>query len=74
MELDLGISVLPRWVAHAELSSERLVELPLGRRPLQRQWEILHMQGRELSFAETLFTGLTQTVTRHLIDSSQPAS
>lgn len=67
VELDLGISVLPRWIANVEIAAERLCEMPLGRRPLMRQWEILHLQGRELSFAETLFTGLTKTVTIHLI-------
>ncbi len=67
VELDMGITVLPQWVAEDELREGRLVAFAPGRRALQRDWFILHTRRHQLNFAETLFAGLTGMVGRHRI-------
>lgn len=65
--LDLGIGILPAWIAAAEIEAGALVSLPLGRRALRRQWAVFYRKGRTLSFPETLFVGICEAVTRDLI-------
>lgn len=65
VELDLGIAVLPKWIADDEIREGRLVAFPPGKRELNREWCILHTRKHQLNFAETLFTGLTGMVVRH---------
>jgi len=67
VELDMGITVLPQWIAEEEIREGRLIAFPPGRRALQRDWFILHTRQHQLNFAETLFAGLTGMVARHRI-------
>ncbi len=70
VELDMGVAILPEWIAREEIETGRLVAFQPGKRALERKWELLHILQRELNFAETLFTGLTRMVARHLIPSN----
>lgn len=65
--LDLGVGILPSWIAAAEIENGTLVMLPLGRRAPRRRWTVFHRRGRQLAFPETLFVGVCQAVTRDLI-------
>lgn len=65
--LDLGVGILPAWIAAPEIESGALVSLPLGRRALRRRWAVFHRKGRQLAFPETLFVGICEAVTRDLI-------
>jgi DNA-binding transcriptional LysR family regulator len=62
VELDIGIGILPNWAIKNEIANGTLVRFPLGRRKLTRRWIIAHKESRELSFAESLLVGVTQTV------------
>lgn len=53
----LGIGVVAQWPIHAELQSGELVTRPLGRIPLRRQWQAVHLRGRPLNEAENAFVG-----------------
>ncbi len=67
VRLDLGVGVLPKWIAAAEIRQGSLTSLPLGRRRLLRHWGVLHAQGRKLSFAESVFVDLCRNVSRGLM-------
>ncbi len=65
--LDLGVGILPAWIAASEIEAGALVPLPLGRRALRRRWTVFHRKGRQLAFPETLFAGVCEAVARDLI-------
>ena len=67
IRLDLGVGILPRWIAAAELQQGYLAALPLGRRRVRRRWGVLHARERKLNFAESLFVNLCRSVLRGLI-------
>jgi len=58
VKLGLGVSILARWIARADIKAGWLTALPLGRRKLQRRWGILHWRGKRLNLAEETFLGL----------------
>jgi DNA-binding transcriptional LysR family regulator len=67
VRLDLGVALLPRWIADVEIQQGSLVCLPLGRRHLRRQWGVLHARNRHLSFAETMLVDLCRNVATELM-------
>jgi DNA-binding transcriptional LysR family regulator len=67
IRLDLGVGILPRWIAAAELRQGYLAALPLGRPRVRRRWGVLHARERPLNFAESLFVNLCRSVLRDLI-------
>jgi LysR family transcriptional regulator, low CO2-responsive transcriptional regulator len=67
VRLDLGIGLLPKWIAAAELQQGALASLPVGRRRLRREWGILHARNRKLSFPENVFVDLCRNVAKELM-------
>jgi DNA-binding transcriptional LysR family regulator len=67
IRLNLGIGLLPRWIANAEIRDGLLTSLSLGRRRLRRQWGILHRSGHELTFSESVFVNLCRNVATGLM-------
>jgi LysR family transcriptional regulator, low CO2-responsive transcriptional regulator len=61
VKLGLGVSILAPWITQKEIEEGSLAALPLGRRKLQRDWGILHWQGKQLNLAEETFIGLCQS-------------
>ena len=61
VKLGLGVSILAPWITQKEIEEGSLVALPLGRRKLQRDWGILHWQGKPLNLAEETFIGLCES-------------
>lgn len=70
VRLDLGVALLPRWIAETEIQHEALVCLPLGRRRLRRSWGVLHAKHHRLSFAETVLVDLCRSVATELMAES----
>ncbi|HEX4087006.1 MAG TPA: LysR family transcriptional regulator [Chthoniobacteraceae bacterium] len=66
VRLDLGIGILPSWIARDEVEQGLLCALPIGRRKLSRRMGILRGHSR-LNFAENLFVGICRNVVRDLI-------
>ena len=58
VRLGLGVAVLPPWVAERELRRGLLMMRPIGRKPLRREWAILHRADRTLSPLEGRFIRL----------------
>jgi DNA-binding transcriptional LysR family regulator len=70
VRLDLGVALLPRWIAEAEIRQGSLVCLPLGRRRLRRRWGVLHARQHRLTFAETVLIDLCRNVATGLMTES----
>jgi DNA-binding transcriptional LysR family regulator len=71
VRLDLGVGLLPKWIAAAEIEQGSLKSLPLGRRHLRRRWGIIHSASRELTFPETVLINLCRNVCGSLMSSTQ---
>lgn len=63
VKIGLGAGILAPWIARAELEGGALVSLPLGSRPLPREWGVAYLKGRRLPLGEETFVGLCRTVT-----------
>lgn len=74
VRLNMGVGILPRWMAANEIEHGSLVALPLGRRRLKRRWGMLRAVSPEPNLAETLFANISRSVFRALIQSSEPVS
>jgi len=71
VQLNLGIALLPRWIAAEELRKGTLVAIPVGRRRLRRHWGVLHARAHRLSYPESVFVDLCRSVTRELMGSKE---
>ena len=67
VRLDLGVGLLTKWIAAAEIRQQPLVYLPLGRKRLRRHRGILQNRSRKLGFAESVFADLCRNVSRELM-------
>ncbi len=70
IRLDLGVGLLPKWIAAAELQQGTLASLPIGRRRLRREWGILHARSHKLTFPENVFIDLCRDVSANLLKES----
>ena len=61
VKLNLGVSVLAPWTAHAELAKRALRMRPLPGQSLRRNWVMLSLAGRRLSLAEETFCRLCRS-------------
>jgi len=61
VKLNIGISILARWIARKEIEDGSLISLSLGARKLQRRWGILKWRGKRLNLAEETFIGLCES-------------
>jgi DNA-binding transcriptional LysR family regulator len=71
VRLNLGVGLLPRWIAATEIEQGALSCVSLGRRHLRRRWGILHNATRTLTFPESIFVNLCRSVARGLMQSSK---
>ncbi|MDR3405040.1 MAG: LysR family transcriptional regulator [Chthoniobacter sp.] len=69
VRLNLGIGLLPRWMATAEIEQGALACVSPGRRRLRRRWSILHNASRTLTFPESVFVNLCRNVAAGLMQS-----
>jgi len=65
----LGISIVAPWIAATESELGTFVCLPLGSKPLQRSWGLLHWQGRPFTLVQETFADLCGSMMRRLNDS-----
>jgi DNA-binding transcriptional LysR family regulator len=61
--LELGVAVLPPWVAERELRRGLLLMRPPGRKPLRREWAVFHRASRGLAPVEGRFIRLCRAHT-----------
>lgn len=55
-----AVGVLPPWLAAEELRDGTLISLPIGRRPLIREWGLAYHPGQPLSVMDKTFIELCQ--------------
>ncbi len=66
VKIGLGVGIFARWVARKEVEEGSLVPLSLGAQPLEREWGIGHLKGRQLGLAEETFLGLFEAAAEML--------
>jgi len=66
VQLDLGVAMLPPWVAERELRRGVLRMRATGPKPLRREWVVLHQVRRKLTPAEGRFIRLCRAHTAGL--------
>jgi len=75
VKLGMGISILAPWIARDEQADGSLIQLPLGRRKLKREWGISFRRGRRLNMLEETFIVLCRKqVQRGEIPSTTPTA
>jgi len=67
VSLNIGVGIVPRWIAQEEIESGALFAFSLREASLMRRWTLSHRSNTTPSFAEFLFLGITQAVARKLI-------
>lgn len=72
IRLDLGVGILPRWLAADSVRQGSLAALPLGRRRLRRTWSAVPPAHRPPGFAAQLLVDLVRDVFQRL-STSDPA-
>ena len=72
VRLNMGVGILPDWMAAEEIEQGTLVALPLGRRRLKRRWGVLRASNRGANLAENLFTNIARSVFRALTQTPEP--
>lgn len=65
-KINLGVGILPPWVARRELDEGSLVALNRIGKPLQRDWIIAWLRGRKLTLIEETFLGLCRSMAENL--------
>ena len=68
VSLNMGIGVVPRWIAEEELERGTLVAFPLGEKPLMRRWTLSRRPNGKPPFHEFLFMQMTEVVSSNLLD------
>lgn len=63
----LGVGVVAQWPIHAELQSGELIMRPLGKTPLVRQWQAVHLRSRPLNETENAFVRLFRQAAGRLV-------
>lgn len=64
IRLDLGVGILPRWVATDAVRCGTVVELPLGRRRLKRSWSVVPRRDGALTLPESVLVDLLRKIFR----------
>ena len=67
----LAAGVMAPWMAKPELESGSLVSLPLGPRPLTRQWGLVYFKKHRLALMEERFVELCQSAVPGLLSRLQ---
>lgn len=70
--LNMGIGIVPFWIAKGEIENGRLVAFQTARRPLYRRWTIAHHPNVPRDISEFLFIGTAKAVGRNLIGKFMP--
>lgn len=65
--LDIGVGILPSWVAKKEIERGTLRTIPLGGKVLSRRWEVFRRSARQPGFGTTLFIGVSRAVSKDIL-------
>ena len=62
-----GLAIMPRWQVNDQLKRSVVTQIPLGSKPLKRNWFLVHSTARKLSFHETLLVNMCKGAMRELM-------
>lgn len=69
VSLNIGIGIVPCWIAQEELQCGSLHAFRLGQESLMRRWTVAHLPNDKPEFPEFLFMEMTKAVSRNLLRS-----
>lgn len=69
--LNIGIGIVPRWIARDEIEKGTLKAFPLCSEPLMRRWTLSHRPSPKFDFPEFLFMSMTKSVAENLLERSE---
>ena len=58
--IGIGVGIVSPWVAQGELEKGQLVQVPIRREPVTREWGAFCHESKELSLVEETFLGICQ--------------
>jgi LysR family transcriptional regulator, low CO2-responsive transcriptional regulator len=68
VSLNMGIGIVPSWIAKDEIESGRLFAFQTPKRPLRRRWTIAHHSSFPKNLSEFLFIGTSKAVAKNIIE------
>lgn len=64
--IGIGVGIVSPWVAREELERGLLVQVPIGKELLRREWGGIIHENKELSMVEETFLGICELTARNL--------
>ncbi|MEM9079285.1 MAG: LysR family transcriptional regulator [Verrucomicrobiota bacterium] len=69
-KLGIGVGIVSPWVASKELANGQLVQVPIRKEPLMREWGVFCHESKSLSMVEETFVGICELTARAFNTSS----
>lgn len=60
----IGVGIVSPWVAKKELDRGQLVQVPIRKEPLVREWGVFYHESKSLSMVEDAFVGICEVTAR----------
>ena len=70
--IGIGVGIVSPWVAKKELDRGQLVQVPIRKEPLMREWGVLCHESKKLSLVEDTFIGICEVTARTFNTSARP--
>ena len=70
--IGIGVGIVSPWVAKKELDRGQLVQVPIRKEPLMREWGVLCHESKKLSLVEDTFVGICEVTARTFNTSARP--
>lgn len=62
--IGIGVGIVSPWVAREELDKGQLVQVPIRKEPLRREWGVFSHESKSLSLVEDTFVGICELTAR----------
>ena len=62
--IGIGVGIVSPWVARKELERGQLVQVPIRKEPLTREWGVFCHESKKLSLVEDTFVGICEVTAR----------
>lgn len=62
--IGIGVGIVSPWVAQKELARGQLVQVPIRKEPLKREWGVFYHESKKLSLVEDTFVGICEVTAR----------
>ena len=70
--IGIGVGIVSPWVVRKELAKGQLVQVPIRKEPLTRDWGVFCHESKKLSLVEDTFVGICEVTARTFKTVSKP--